>query len=236
MKTLATLVSMSFFLFGGTAYAETNITPLQKDTACKTTSKKKKRRWRPRKKVVKQCPKPAAPQVFIMQACACRGTRGPIGPRGRSGGPGETIYRGPDISLGYMGMALWPKNAYAWSQGPSIRLTSPLSAQKDLAIELGWGVGRDRAVMGQVTVTHWLKKRSWLGLGGGLFGQVIGLRANRDTGYYGGITPQISARTGWRRFGLQAQVGPTFGLAGYDGSDTDVVAGFLSSANLSYKW
>lgn len=189
---------------------------------------KTKRKWRPKKK--KACPKP---DIYILQPCLCRGQQGPIGPRGL---PGKVIYKGPNLSLGYMGMALWPKNTYAWSHGPSLRLSSPLSETKELAIELGWAIGRDRAVMGQVTVTHWFEDHDWVGFTGGLFGQVIGLRASRDTGYYGGVTPQASVRATWESLDFRASAGLAVGAAGFDNSHTDIVAGPIGSAGISYRW
>jgi hypothetical protein len=90
--------------------------------------------------------------------------------------------------------------------------------------------------MGQVAVTYWFASLNWLGLGGGFFGQAIGLRDDRPTGFYGGFIPHLGLRTDIGRVELRGEVGPIFALTDYDDTDLGVVGGVAGSVGLSWKW
>lgn len=207
------------------------------------------------------------PKEVVKEDCTCvgkrgvkgengsqgdRGTRGPRGPSGNDGAPGadgkdgepgvNTVivryqYRGPNISVGYMGSAFVPQQEYAWAHGPSLRLISDLSNTKDLTLELGWAPFRDGAIMGRASITHWLDDSPGWGLGGGLFFQSIGMAEGRNRGDYVGLLGTVAYLHSWGSLDLRAEAGPSIGGGFYkaDGDDGFVI-GAVGSAGLSWGW
>lgn len=218
MKLIVFLLSLG--LAAPTVTADTN-----KVTACKVTKKKKpkKRKWKPR-----TCP---APRVVVVQECAC-----PEGPPGPAGERGPRGYAGLNMGAGYMFSAFTALHDYAWAHGPSIRFTSRLSRSKELQLELGWAIGRDRAVMAQALVKHRFEAARWFWVGGGFYGHVIGLRKGRDTGYYGGLQAQVGVKERIGNLKFQLGVGPSVVLATFDNSGTDFAVGAVGSAGVTYRW
>lgn len=176
-----------------------------------------------------------------------RGERGLTGPAGPAGPPGRNavaaqpvyhstttyIYRGLNVSLGYMGAAYWPVKDYSWAHGPSLKFTSDLSETKDLTLELGWAPGRYHALIARTAITHW----EWehLGFGAGLLVQPIGLEEGRENGYYFALVPHVAVGNSYGNLNVRVEVGPSLGLAYYDKAD-GLVGGVVGSASLSWTW
>ena len=174
-----------------------------------------------------------------------KGDKGDPGPQGKIGPRGRTIllrevkyvYSGLNIGIGYMGSLFFPKNDYAWAHGPSLRLTSKLAVDKELLLEVGWGWGRDEAVMGQVQLRHWWDDgKSKLGCSGAIYGQAIGLDPDKASGGYVALVPGLVGRTTLGDWRFDAGLGLALGWADYRGQDGDPIVGLVSSVGVSYDF
>jgi hypothetical protein len=262
MKSIVLLIAGSLVLTASPALAqEAPPKPLtQQSCGCPEPAPKK-----PRKKVKR---KKAPPPKPCACPAGAEGPRGPQGPEGPAGPPGERGPGGPqgpqgpagppgprgesgpglNIALGVMGGIYFPEKDYAWAWGPALQLQSPLNDRNDLTIAVGvamgadaydWSPGRENGVMLRIAVTHWTKKRDWLGLTVGVSSQSInGVLPNKEDGGYLGLTPGVVLRKRWDSVTLRVEATAFLGGSSYasDGGDTDLSGGITGGAFLSKNW
>lgn len=184
-------------------------------------------------------PGPAGPQ----------GERGEQGERGPAGPPGPAATRDPDeirtnLSLGVMGNVLAPAHQYSWAWGPALQLRTGLAPLTELTLDVGiafgadaaeWSPGKQRAFMGHVGITRYLKDAKWFGITGGAYVESIGLKPGSDDGFYLGVTPGVVFRLQTKYVTWRTEVGAFLGTATF-GPDWEFVYGATGSSFLSWNW
>lgn len=136
-----------------------------------------------------------------------------------------------------MGATHFPVHKYAWAHGPSLRLISPLAIRTELMLEAGWAPGRDGAVLLHANITQWTKRRPWLGVGGGVLVQPIGLDEDRALGQFVAVVGQISVRKRvWDVLKVRAGAGPSLAYSWFEDDERGFALGLVGSAGVEYVW
>lgn len=178
-----------------------------------------------------------------------QGPQGERGPQGPAGPPGPAAARDPDeirtnLSLGVMGNVLAPAHEYSWAWGPALQLRTGLAPLTELTLDVGiafgadaadWSPGKQRAFMGHVGITRYLKDVKWLGFTGGAYVESIGLKPGSDDGFYLGVTPGVVFRLQTTYVTWRTEIGPLLGMATF-GPDWEFVYGATGSTFLSWEW
>jgi len=184
-----------------------------------------------------------------------QGPAGPQGERGEAGPPGAGCDCEPaaekdpygsriNLGLGVMGAIMAPAHEYAWGWGPALQLRADMAPRTELTIDVGmafgadnadWSPGKERAIMGHLGVTHYLKNVPWLGFTGGAFVQSIGLEPGHDNGLYVGVTPGVVFRLVTKYVTWRTEVDGFVGTASY-GRDWAFVGGATGSTFLMWNW
>lgn len=256
MKTAALTILVSLFLVGQAYADKTTVCISSEDSTCQKGEQGDKgdkgdrgKRGRRGKRGPQGDVGPQGPQ----------GEKGEQGPQGEKGEPGERTFvllechneyfvfedhrSSLELGLGYMSSVLVPANEFAWAHGPSLRIISG-NEMRTTNLELAWAPGRDGAVLGKATFTQWepelrtAKGPEWLGLGGGLFGQAIGLSSDRAVGYYVGGIAELSVRASIGKVNLLASAGPVLAYTWYEDSRNtqDFTLGASASVGATLDW
>ena len=209
---------------------------------------------KPRKKRKPAPPPPAGPQ-------GPQGEKGDVGPQGPQGLQGEKGEQGPagpacdcpaeakkgsavHLGVGLMASALFPAHEYAWAWGPALQLRFDLDQRTELTLGVGiglgadaadWSPGKQRAIMGQVGVTHYLENVSWLGFGGSAYVESLGLKEGSDQGIYLGLAPHVAAKWVTKYVTWRTELGLFLGAGTY-GKSYQFVYGPTGSTSLSWNF
>jgi len=226
---------------------------------CRPKSKAAKHRAaKPRPAV----PGPAGPQGPQGERGAA-GEQGPAGPQGPQGEPGKAGPQGPagtcpaeaqekdpygsriNLGLGVMGAVIGgTAHDYAWGWGPALQLRADMAPRTELALDVGlalgadganWSPGKERAIMGHVGITRYLRDTPWLGFTGGAFVQSIGLTPGHDQGLYLGVTPGVVFKWVTKYVTWRTEVAGFVGTASF-GKDWSFVGGATGSTFLMWNW
>jgi hypothetical protein len=147
-----------------------------------------------------------------------------------------------NLGLGYMAAGIWPVHSWFWGHGPSLRLQGDIAKRTELGLNLGaafgadsasWSPGDDRAVMGQLGVTRYL--RPWLGLTGSAFVAQTGFKSGNDDVLYVGLVPAAALRLRTKAITWRTEAGPLLGLASQCDEWTFVYGG-VASTYLTINW
>lgn len=193
-----------------------------------------------------------------------KGDKGDVGPQGPQGEKGERGDVGPagapgvcppaeesepngahlNLGLGVMGSFLVPAHKYAWGWGPALHLRADIAPRTELTLDLGlalgadsagWSLGKERAVMGRIGITRYLKDVPWLGFTGGAYVESLGLKEGHDQGTYLGVTPGAVFRLRFKYVTWRTEIGPFLGGGTY-GTDWQFVWGVTGSTFLMWNW
>lgn len=261
MRTIAICIGALLALGANTAAAQAappdqcspeNEKLLQQLEACKPKPK-------PRKKVPKKpTPPPPAGSQGPKGDKGDKGDRGAAGPQGLRGERGEPGPAGPaapptkevkkgspvNLGIGLMSSALFPAHQYAWAWGPALQLRFDLAERTELTLGVGiglgadaadWSPGKQRAIMGQVGVTHYLESVPWLGFGGAAFVESIGMKPGNDDGVYFGLSPTIAAKLVTKYVTWRTELGLFLGAGTY-GPSYQFVYGPTASTFLMWNF
>ncbi len=260
LKTAISVLALSAFGLAPTAVRAADINQcspenmrlLQELDACRPKPPPVKK-----KSVAKLRPPPVPPKCEKGErgAAGPPGEVGPPGPQGIPGPPGRDCVDRPaaehgtdsprvNLGLGVMGSAILPAHRYAWAWGPALQLRAEIAERTELTVDLGlalgadsasWSLGQERAVMGRLGLTHYLKDVPWLGFTGGAYVESLGLKDGHDQGIYLGVTPGIVFRLVTKYVIWRTEIGPFLGGGTY-GTDWQFVWGVTGSTFLMWNW
>lgn len=191
-----------------------------------------------------------------------KGDKGDVGPQGPKGEKGDFSVKTITIThnvatpylpahrhngnrlqlgLGWMGAVHWPARDYAWTQGPSLRVSSGAWSDTSANLELGWAPERKGAFMLRATFNwwDWLVEEEWIGFGLGMFWQSIGTADDAAEGHYVGLLPEVAFRVPVsENVGVVANVGPAITYSGYDDPQETRAfnIGFVGSAGVLFNF
>lgn len=232
MRTIAAVSACLFLTAPAYAQEVKTDTVVKSDSPC-VSSKKKKRKWRPRKKAATKVAKTCEPKVHLVQQCSCPLTPGPRGPKGEDG---KTYVRGWTPSVGYYAAGLWGDPDYEWNHGPSLRFDNMLNNNKTFMLELGFAPGRDGGFLVKPGVTHWFSSLPWLGVGASVAVQGIGFNnGDKDNLYSVTLVPEVVVQQDIGSFNLSANVGPALGMT-FTENDEGLNGGVVGGVGVGYRW